>query len=206
MDHSGWFSLTKNWSSSKAKQNNESKQNKKYEAHLALFWFFPDLLATSLWEREKEKDGGWWLVGEGDNKLVRVGEMWPIWVSYCFHCFLMSQPATQLHTILPPSQVFGRICKGGDQRPFTQCVNNYLFWAMIASLTGVGYTGSLHYIQGGGNMVQGCDKRPLLLWLLVWNSLLLPVLVSTVSNKPFLATLVALTSPLSVSWSVVVSN
>ena len=55
-------------------------------------------------------------------------------------------------------------------------------------------------------MVQGCDKRPPLLWLLVWNSLLLPVLVSTVSNKPFLATLVALTSPLSVSWSVVVSN
>ena len=95
-----------------------------------------------------------------------------------------------------------RNCKGGDQRPFTQCVKNYPFWAMIASLTGVGYTGSLHYIQGGGNMVQGCDKRPLLLWLLVWNSLLLPVLVSTVSNKPFLATLGALTSPLSVSWSV----
>ena len=49
-------------------------------------------------------------MGEGDNKLVRVGEMWPIWVSYCFHCFLMSQPATQLHTILPPSQVLDVVC------------------------------------------------------------------------------------------------
>ena len=36
----------------------------------------------------------------------------------------------------------------------------------------------------GGNMVQGCDKRPLLLWLLVCNSLLLPLLVSAVSYKP----------------------
>ena len=33
-------------------------------------------------------------------------------------------------------------------------------------------------------MVQGCDKRPLLLWLLVCYSQLLPLLVSAVSYKP----------------------